>query len=91
MGPPLADLGGGGDGDATAFCDEEGNFVLRGLDSGALDLKAIGRGYSSNDPTIVEVGMGEEVDGVRVVVDRAYVQDRLKKVAEDDDLSRYIL
>jgi ATP-dependent HslUV protease ATP-binding subunit HslU len=32
-----------------------------------------------------------EAAGVRVLVDRTFVQDRLKKISEDEDLSRYIL
>ena len=51
---------------------DDGTFTLRGLGSGALSLSATGRGYSSTDPTVVEVGIGEEVAGVTVMVDRAY-------------------
>jgi len=32
-----------------------------------------------------------ETKGDTVIVDRDYVRERLEKVAEDDDLSRYIL
>ncbi len=59
-------------GDASAFADDDGNFTLRGLASGSLELKALGRGYASAAPTGVAVGIGEQVDGVRVLVDRAY-------------------
>jgi len=33
----------------------------------------------------------EGVSGGTLVVDRPFVRDRLKKVAEDEDLSRFIL
>ncbi|HUQ06711.1 MAG TPA: carboxypeptidase regulatory-like domain-containing protein [Kofleriaceae bacterium] len=52
--------------------DDTGAFTLRGLASGSLSLRASGRGYASADPTVVDVAIGEELDGVRVVVDRAY-------------------
>ncbi|MBZ0237501.1 MAG: carboxypeptidase-like regulatory domain-containing protein, partial [Deltaproteobacteria bacterium] len=52
--------------------DEHGAFTLRGLASGSLSLRASARGYASEEPTIVDVAIGEEVDGVRVVVDRAH-------------------
>jgi hypothetical protein len=45
---------------------------LRGLEPGPLQLSATARGFASAGPTIVEVGIGEEVTGVEVVVDRAY-------------------
>jgi hypothetical protein len=50
----------------------DGTFTMRGLGSGALSLSASARGYASTDPTVVEVGIGEEVSGVQVVLDRAY-------------------
>ncbi len=52
--------------------DDDGNFVLRGLASGALALRATGRGYASAEPTGVDLAIGEEVTGVKVMVDRAY-------------------
>lgn len=58
--------------DSTAIADEQGNFALRSLGSGALELVALGRGYASASPTEVAVGIGEQVEGVRVLVDRAY-------------------
>jgi len=62
----------GNAGDGTTFADDEGNFVLRGLGAGALELRALGKGYASPAPTVVDIGIGEQLDGVRVVVDRAY-------------------
>ena len=60
-----------GDG-MTAMSDENGNFLLRSLGSGTLELSALGRGYATATPTVVSVGIGEQVEGVRVLVDRAY-------------------
>ncbi len=60
------------DGGAVAFADDGGNFTLRGLDSGSVEINALGRGYASNTPTTVAVGIGEQLDGVKVLVDRAY-------------------
>ncbi|NVB85225.1 MAG: PDZ domain-containing protein, partial [Kofleriaceae bacterium] len=63
--------GGRGD-DGTAIADENGNFTLRSLGSGVMEIHAMGRGYATTDPTSVAVGIGEQVEGVRVLVDRAY-------------------
>lgn len=69
----IADGGSGrGGGGATARADDSGAFVMRGLSPGALQLKAQGPGYASSSPTVVELAIGEQVDGVRVLVDRAY-------------------
>ncbi len=62
------DLGGAG----GAVAADDGSFTLRGLGSGALSLNGSARGYTSSDPTVVEVGIGEEVDGVQVLLDRGY-------------------
>lgn len=56
-------------GDVT---DEAGNFTLKSLSPGALSLTASGGGYSTVAPTVVEVGIGEQVDGVRIVVEKGY-------------------
>lgn len=61
----------GQNGQVESFSKDDGTFVLKGLGTGALSLTATGRGYTSDAPTVVEVGIGEDVDGVRVVVDRA--------------------
>jgi protocatechuate 3,4-dioxygenase beta subunit len=68
--------------DSDAVSDENGAFVLRGLDSGSLwhrsdsndawSLDAAGPGYASAAPTVVEAGIGEPIDGVTIVVDRAF-------------------
>ncbi len=70
-----AEAGGGrgrGRDDSTTSSDDQGMFKLKSLDAGAISLKASGRGYASKAPTIVEVGIGEQVDGVTIIVDRAY-------------------
>jgi hypothetical protein len=56
----------------TTVADDGGNFTLRGLGSGAIELTASGKGYASAAPTTVALGIGEEVTGVKVLVDRAY-------------------
>lgn len=64
--------GRGGDDGGTTISDENGNFVLRSLGGGTIELHALGRGYATSSPTIVSLGIGEQVEGVRVLVDRAY-------------------
>ncbi|RMH39691.1 MAG: carboxypeptidase regulatory-like domain-containing protein [Deltaproteobacteria bacterium] len=56
---------------ATAT-DGDGRFSLRGLGSGVVHLTAVAPGYTAAAPTTVELGIGEEVDGVVVYVDRAH-------------------
>jgi hypothetical protein len=60
----------GGMPDATS--DATGTFTVKSLRSGVVAITAFARGYASTAPTTVEVGIGEEVDNVRVVLDRAY-------------------
>ncbi len=62
-------LGRGGGGAANT--DDQGAFTLTGLGSGAIRLTASARGYASASPTVVELGIGEQLDGIRIVVDRA--------------------
>ncbi len=57
---------------AVATTDATGAFALRGLHAGAVSLTARGRGYATTAPTVVDIGIGEATEGVRVVVDRAY-------------------
>jgi protocatechuate 3,4-dioxygenase beta subunit len=52
--------------------DANGAFTIRGLHPGAVQITAGGRGYASAQPTTVEVGIGEQVENVRVIVDKAY-------------------
>ncbi|MEO6775076.1 MAG: carboxypeptidase regulatory-like domain-containing protein [Kofleriaceae bacterium] len=56
----------------NASADGEGNFTVKSLRPGVVAISAFARGYASTSPTTVEVGIGEQVDHVRVVVDRAY-------------------
>ncbi|HEX5063383.1 MAG TPA: carboxypeptidase-like regulatory domain-containing protein, partial [Kofleriaceae bacterium] len=58
--------------EVSAVSDDEGNFVVRGLSSGGVKIEARARGYSSTQPTTVQVGIGEDVDGVQVLVDGAF-------------------
>jgi protocatechuate 3,4-dioxygenase beta subunit len=60
---------GGSHGDATA--DGDGRFTLKSLRGGAISITAAAPGFASASPSIVELGIGEQVDGVRVVVDHA--------------------
>ncbi|HEY4180208.1 MAG TPA: carboxypeptidase regulatory-like domain-containing protein [Kofleriaceae bacterium] len=56
----------------SATSDERGAFWLKGLEPGALELTATGGEYTSSAPTVVELGIGEQVEGVRVIVDKAF-------------------
>ncbi len=57
---------------SSARADEHGKFTLKSLDAGAIAVTASGRGYASNAPTVVELGIGESIDDITVIVDRAY-------------------
>ncbi|MBS1120038.1 MAG: hypothetical protein H6Q90_2266, partial [Deltaproteobacteria bacterium] len=52
--------------------DAHGRFTLRGLSSGAIEITAQGMGYASTSPTVVKLGIGEQVEDVRVAIDRAF-------------------
>jgi hypothetical protein len=62
---------GGAGGGQHATADRDGKFTLHGLSSGAIGLTARGDHYASSAPTTVALGIGEQVDGVRVVVEHA--------------------
>jgi len=69
------------------LADGEGNFVVRGLSSGGVSIEARGRGYASSQPTTVQVGIGEEVDGVQVMVDGAFsIIGRVVKAGTKDGI-----
>ncbi|MDX2086246.1 MAG: carboxypeptidase regulatory-like domain-containing protein [Kofleriaceae bacterium] len=75
-----------GGGDGFASVDEQGAFVLRGLSSGELELSALGPGYASETPTIVTIGIGEQLDDVKVLVDHAYsISGRVVRKGKPDD------
>ncbi|HUS30715.1 MAG TPA: carboxypeptidase-like regulatory domain-containing protein, partial [Kofleriaceae bacterium] len=77
----------GGDDGGTTIADADGNFTIRSLGSGTLQLNALGRGYASPQAgTAVSVGIGEQVDGVRVLVERAYsISGRVVKKGKPDE------
>ncbi len=52
--------------------DGDGAFVLRGLESGALQLRAFGPGCASREPTEVQLGVAEQLTGIVIYVDTAY-------------------
>jgi protocatechuate 3,4-dioxygenase beta subunit len=57
----------------SAETDSDGKFALRGLGSGALELRAHSAHSSSREPTIVELSIAETVSDVVVYVDDAYM------------------
>lgn len=75
-------LGGAG----AVVTDSEGRFTLRGLGSGAVELEAVARAYATREPVVVELGIGEHVTGVEVLVDGAYTISGF--VVRKDDQSR---
>ena len=60
-----------GDGDGRATAEADGTFVVHSLNPGFVSLSASGRGYASKVPTTVQIGIGEQITGVRVLVDHA--------------------
>lgn len=50
----------------------DGTFTMRGVERGATDLGVRARGYASGATTTVRLGLGERVDGVVLVADRAF-------------------
>jgi hypothetical protein len=50
----------------------DGRFRIRGLTVGSFKLVAAGPGYASRQEIAVELGIAEQVAGVRVLVDRAF-------------------
>lgn len=59
-------------GSSNVRTDDKGEFAMHSLGSGVTSLTAAGRGYASEQPTVIELGIGEQVEGVRVIVDRAF-------------------
>ena len=76
VGGALVSVDGGsrfsGQGDQSVVADADGRFTVRGLASGRMSIEARGSGYASARPTTVELGIGEEVDGIQVLVDGAF-------------------
>ncbi|MGN6104996.1 MAG: carboxypeptidase regulatory-like domain-containing protein [Kofleriaceae bacterium] len=61
-----------GDAYADATTDADGRFVLRGLAPGGLSIRARASGLGTAAPTIVHLGVGEQLEDVVLVVDRAF-------------------
>ncbi len=57
---------------AQTRTDDNGKFMLRGLGSGAISLTASGKLGSTSAPVVVEIGIAEQVDNIKIIVDRAY-------------------
>jgi uncharacterized GH25 family protein len=73
---------------ASAIADANGQFLIRGLRSGAIQIQASARGYASGQPTNVQVGIGEEVEGVVVYVDGAFsITGRVVKKGTKDGVA----
>ena len=56
----------------AVLTDAQGRFRVAGLGSGRHELVAVAAGHASRDPVKVELGLGEVVTGVELVVDRAF-------------------
>ena len=73
------------DGGAAGRSDDKGAFALTSLPSGAIKLTAVAKGYASASPTVVELGVGEQLEGVRIVVDRAFsISGRVVRAGKPD-------
>ncbi len=70
-----------------AESDADGHFSLRGLGSGAFELRAVARNASSREPTIVELGIAESVSDVTVYVDAAYTVSGFVVNKKDDAIA----
>ena len=57
---------------AAAVTDAGGRFVVRGLSSGAVELRALAAEVASSEPTVVELGIAESVTDVVVYVDKSF-------------------
>lgn len=57
---------------ADATTDADGRFVLRGLAPGSVSVRARASGLGTAAPTIVHLGVAEQVEEVVLVVDRAF-------------------
>jgi protocatechuate 3,4-dioxygenase beta subunit len=52
--------------------DDQGRFRLTGLHPGLVELTAFADGWASSEPVDVPLGIGEEVSGVELHVERAF-------------------
>lgn len=65
----VVSAGAGLPGSDSAETDERGRFRLTGLRSGAVKLEAVAAHHATRAPVTVEVGIGEAVTGVEILVD----------------------
>lgn len=56
----------------VATADVEGRFTLKGVAPGHFALTATGKRAASSEPVHVDLGVGEEVTDVEIVLDAAY-------------------
>ncbi|MBA3393671.1 MAG: carboxypeptidase regulatory-like domain-containing protein [Deltaproteobacteria bacterium] len=83
---------GGRGSDQLVRTDDTGTFTLHGLGSGQISLHAMASGYATANPTEVALGIGEQVSGVRVYVDRAFsISGRVVKKGTQDGLAGVML
>ncbi len=61
-----------GFGAPVATSNDDGTFTLTGREPGVTAITAKASGYATMSPTTVRLGIGEQVDGVRVLVDHAF-------------------
>jgi hypothetical protein len=52
--------------------DSDGRFALRGLGAGVIEVTALHGDGRSREPTVVELGVAEQKDGILVLIDPAY-------------------
>lgn len=69
----------------SATTDDAGRFTLTGLASGAIELRAVGRGVASAEPAIVDLGIAETVTDVILYVDPAYTVSGFVVDADDEE------
>jgi protocatechuate 3,4-dioxygenase beta subunit len=61
-----------GFGEPATTSGDDGTFTLTEREPGATAISAKAPGYATLAPTTVHLGIGEQVDGVRVLVERAF-------------------
>ena len=61
-----------GFGSPVTTSNDDGTFTLTGREPGVTAITAKASGYATLSPTTVRLGIGEQVDGVRVLVNHAF-------------------
>jgi Carboxypeptidase regulatory-like domain/PDZ domain len=56
----------------VARSDADGKFALHHLGGGAISVRAYARDYATTDATMLVLGIGQRLDGVELVAERAY-------------------